>query len=58
MRRLPWDKTETRRQKLEGGKTPTSPFCFLLSALISLCLCGEGFRLGTKTIRTGQQGVT
>jgi len=41
MRRLPWDKTETRRQKLEGGKTPTPPFCFLLSAFISLCLCAS-----------------
>jgi len=41
MRRLPWDKTETRRQKLEGGKTPTPPFWFLLSAFISLCLCAS-----------------
>ena len=56
MRRLPWDKTETRRRKNAESTFLLSAFCLHFS--VSLCLCGEGFRLGTKTIRTGQQGVT
>jgi tetratricopeptide (TPR) repeat protein len=47
-RRVQSDKTETGRQKLEGIKMPTSLFCFLLSAFISLSLCASLVRLSAS----------
>jgi tetratricopeptide (TPR) repeat protein len=37
---------------LHGSKTPTSRFCFLLSAFMSLCLCASGVRLFASAQRS------